>query len=107
MKIPSILKVGAARYRVKYEKEAFVATDDPKGEAENVGEHVPCLRIIRLSKRSHHKKIPEESMADTFLHEALHAVSRVYGIDLKESQVSGLAGGLMQVIRDNGLDFRA
>ena len=33
-------------------------------------------------------------------------VSGTYGIGLKENQVSGLAGGLLQVIRDNGLDFR-
>uniref|UniRef100_A0A6M3J4C3 Peptidase n=1 Tax=viral metagenome TaxID=1070528 RepID=A0A6M3J4C3_9ZZZZ len=106
MKIPRTVKIGAARYAVKMEVEAFASIDAPNGMKENVGEHVPSLRILRVSDRSHGKKIPEESVTDTILHEILHAVSRVYGIGLDENQVAGLTGGLMQVIRDNKLDFR-
>ena len=106
MKIPKTIKIGAARYRVKMEPDPFPTTGDPNSKQENVGEHLPCLRVLRISERSYGKKIPEESVSDTVLHEVLHAISRVYGIDLTENQVSGLTGGLMQVIRDNKLDFR-
>ena len=46
--------------------------------------------------------MPEDREATIFLHEILHGLN----IYLTEEQVTYLSEGLMQVIRDNNLDFR-
>ena len=106
MKIPKQIKIGAARYRVQLEPDSFASYDEPDGKKENIGEHITALMLLRVATYVGQKKIPEESLTDTVLHEILHGISRVYGIGLTENQVCGLSGGLMQVIRDNKLDFR-
>lgn len=51
-------------------------------------------------------EISETSIADTFLHEIIHHIEYKLGLELKEHQITALACGLLQVIRDNNLDFR-
>lgn len=60
---------------------------------------------IEISNTFGGSEIPEATKAEVFLHEILHQISDKYSIDLREKQVSQLAGGLFQVIRDNKLDF--
>lgn len=105
MKIPKTIKIGAIRYRVKQENDSFHAYNSPNDAKDSVGEHIPMIQTIRVSVRDNKRKILEPTITDTILHEVIHAVSRVYGIGLTENQVAGLSGGLMQVMRDNKLDF--
>ena len=100
MKIPSTLKIGAQRLRVILKPD--VVLDDEKV----LGVSKSSVGVVELAKTFCGYDIPEDSMADTFLHEIIHATSCTFGCDLTENQVVGLAGGLLQVIRDNNLDFR-
>lgn len=97
MNIPTTVKVGSQRIKV-------LMIDSLPGD--NLGMAKQGVGKIEVSKTCRGEVVPEDSLADTFLHEIIHVVSGTYGIGLKENQVSGLAGGLLQVIRDNGLDFR-
>lgn len=100
MLIPKSLKIGASRHKVVLKPECW-------GEkAKYLGEVYSGSQEIWLAKNADGKVLPESSVADTFLHEVIHSVSRTYGLGLRENQVAGLAGGLLQVIRDNKLDFR-
>lgn len=42
-----------------------------------------------------------DQMADTLLHECLHALDYTMFLDLEERQVHALAGGLYALLRDN------
>lgn len=100
MRIPSRVKIGAQRYRV-VECDSISWRDD-----ELLGLTRCGVGEISIARTHYGRDVPEDSKSDTFLHEVIHSVSGVYGLGLSERQVSGLAGGLLQVIRDNRLDFR-
>jgi hypothetical protein len=97
MKIPSTVKIGAQEFEV-------VWTDSVDGD--QLGLTKSHLNRLEIARNVDGEKIPEGSLVDTFMHEVLHAISTTYGLELRERQVAGLAGGLLQVIRDNRLDFR-
>lgn len=42
-----------------------------------------------------------DQKTDTLLHEALHALDHTMSLGLSESQVHGLTGGLLALLRDN------
>jgi hypothetical protein len=48
----------------------------------------------------------EAQEADTFLHEVLEAIKSEIGCDLPHRTIVAISATLLQVIRDNGLDFR-
>lgn len=50
-------------------------------------------------------ELSEMNIAETFLHEIIHHVEYKQGLELKEHQITALACGILQVIRDNKLDF--
>lgn len=45
--------------------------------------------------------LPKDNLADTILHELIHAVDLQMRIGLKEEQVCQLAAGLIALFRDN------
>ena len=49
--------------------------------------------------------ISESIVAEAYMHEICHHISAKLGLELIESQIAGMACGLLQVIRDNRLDF--
>lgn len=100
MKIPKRLKVGAHVVRVKFRDHVTYEGEEVCGLSQS------AFDKIDLAKRYQGKRVPEGSLADTFLHEVIHVASSHFGIGLKEDQVTGLAGALLHVIRDNNLDFR-
>ena len=64
MKISKKIKIGAARYRVKYEKGSFASIDPKEARKEGkcfIGEHVPGLRILRIAMRDYKKKMTERT----------------------------------------------
>jgi hypothetical protein len=100
MKIPRTIKIGAQRIKVVVVPSVVMDDEEVLGISKSV------IGRIEVASRFEGYEVPEDSMADTFLHEVIHATSCTYGCDLTENQVNGLAGGLLQVIRDNNLDFR-
>jgi hypothetical protein len=79
---------------------------DKDGKTELLGQARYGEEEIWLAEKDGKKILPESSVADTFLHEVIHSISRRFGIELRERQIAGLVGGLLAVIRDNNLDFR-
>lgn len=51
------------------------------------------------------QEIAEPTIAETLLHEIIHHIDNRLGLELQEYQISGIACGIIQVIRDNKLDF--
>lgn len=89
MKIPSSVKVGSCVYRI--ERRSYQTESDMDGgycDWEN--------NVIFVASN-----MPEDRQAVTFLHELLHAIN----IYLSEVEVTAISEGLMQVIKDNKIDF--
>lgn len=108
MKIPKRLKVGGRDYEVLF-PYIFIDT-----VTTTYGLHDPSGRMIRISEINQHgEKRHSQSIAHTFMHELLHAIDSTYCCDqilrmeqAGENLVDQLAEGLLQVIRDNELDFK-
>jgi len=93
MLIPETVQVGPYTYAVVYE-EHIRADDDQRlmGQADHMA------LTIRLDK-----SLLPQLVQETFLHELLHCIERVYGLDLKERQIGLFSVGLMACLRDNHL----
>lgn len=105
MKIPSKIKIGPYKIEIVYPYK-FVETDNKTGVAS-----FQDTKIL-LSNNFCGIERTEQSVDVTFLHEIIHWVLYVYcgkalcsGEENEEQIVNGLALGLLQVIRDNKLDF--
>lgn len=107
MKIPKSLKIGGRTYSVRFPykfKDSHVVM---------YGLHDAGAQKILLSDRDEHANLRnKDSIFQAFLHELLHAVDNVYNggrlssWDKGEETIDQIAEGLIQVIRDNDLDFR-
>lgn len=93
MEIPNKIKVGGHDVKV----ETNVKFDSPQSAGySNLSE-----AIIRISEG-----MSPDSVAQTFLHEILHLVERVYcPTKVKEEVIEQLSEGLYQVLKDNRLKF--
>ena len=107
MKIPNKLKVGGRDYEVIYPHH-FDSTSDVQ-----IGYHDPFLQKIKLADvYASGEKFHPQTLLHTLLHEILHSIDHVYcnsrilGTKDGEEIIDQLAEGLLQVIRDNNLDFR-
>ena len=90
MKIPKKVKIGANTFTIK--RGSFRTESDMDG-----GFLEYETNILFLAN-----DLPETRKATIFLHEVLHGLN----IYLTEEQATYLSEGLMQIIRDNNLDFR-
>jgi uncharacterized protein YpuA (DUF1002 family) len=99
MKIPRSVKISSHRIKVKIRKKVTGEMADTFGFAN--------LTHNEIVLRSHlgGKPVPESVKAETFLHEIIHHVSSNYGISLTEKEVQQLGTTLLQVIRNNKLNF--
>ena len=88
MDCPSRIKVVGKNYAIEILDR--VDEDDSLGYSDETNQKV-------LLKRAQHF----EALKDTLLHEVVHAIDHAIGLDLREEQVRGLAGGILQVLRDN------
>ena len=106
MKIPSRIKIGGHSIRVV--TCPFVR--DGKATVRGLTEYPERrMRLATHYLKPNHRsgRICESEMAVTFMHEIVHHVEDVYGANMSEKQVTRLAEGLLQVFRDNPLNFRA
>lgn len=101
MRIPRSIKIASRRYKVFKRTPPSPAEIDPDGLINfgTPGWGKPWRIFIEPGQ-------DELRQATVFLHEVIHGVNMHYLNDtLEENEVSGLTEGLMQVIRDGGLDF--
>lgn len=106
MKIPKLVKIGGRDYRVIYPHKF------QDSHCVLYGLHDPGTQTIRLSlKDEQGSDRHPQSIEHTLLHEIIHAIDAVYfggklsAWDKGEDAIDQLAEGLMQVIKDNKLDF--
>lgn len=92
MRIPDSVKVGPLIYRV--ERPGVIVDDGTElwGQAQH---KELVIRVV--------SGVNEQRAFVTFLHECLHAIEQVWGIDLTDTQVKQLAFGLAAVLIDNDL----
>lgn len=60
---------------------------------------------IGVCHRVDGEDVSESMVAETFMHEIFHHVGSKLGLELEEAQIAGMACGVLQVIRDNKIDF--
>ncbi len=107
MKIPPTLKIGGRTYKVLY----------PHTFRDNVrplyGLHDAATQTIRITNKDENNcRRNPQSITHTFLHEIIHAIDNCYfaghltAWEQGENAVDQIAEGLLQVIKDNNLDFR-
>ena len=89
MSIKSV-KVLGITYQVKYiescdRNDTFMGRCDGK------------LAVITIAK-----EMPKELQAQTLTHEVIHAISNILELGLTETQVSGLAAGMLSIEEKKG-----
>jgi hypothetical protein len=90
-KIPTTLKFGGLKYKVESRSSI---------EAGGQGYYGECLiekQIIQIAS-----SFPADRQIITLIHESIHAIDDVYGLNLKETQVERLAMGITAFLMDNG-----
>ena|SRR3990167_1553124 len=97
--IPSIVKVGPYRYRVRTDKDAVA---EARGDSYQGFHSAPRLMLAI------DPDYPRDKVAETLVHEALHAVWMVVNLPREklegvtaETVVGALAPTLLGVLRDN------
>lgn len=94
MKIPKKLKVGGHIYTV-IEGYKFKEREDAHGQCDHTALE------IRLTESDIGGKFSRSKIECSFIHEVLHAVDNTYNnANLKEEDVTRLAEGLYQVLKD-------
>lgn len=101
MRIPSTLKILGHPVKVYRANRALEVedVDQALGLAHLVTNKIGICRLFDG------ECVSESIQAETLLHEISHHISQKMGLGLDESQISGMSCGMLQVIRDNGLDF--
>jgi hypothetical protein len=93
--IPKTLKIGGFDYNIDITHDADLRADGCYGQCKEM------TRSIAVDS-----SISEQQFSHTFLHEMLHAVDSVYGINsVTEEQNKHLAQGLFQVMEELGIRF--
>jgi hypothetical protein len=87
MNCPSTIKVLGKPYSVTYVLEM---------EDDDVGDTDSSKQAINIAEGQAH-----EAERDTVLHEIIHAIDFAVAGEMTERQVHALAGGLLQVLREN------
>ena len=89
------VKVGFKHYKVKEEQNLHESGVELQGEIRYLEQEI-ALR----------EDITEEAKEATLMHECLHALDEMYGIELNEEQVERLGNALYMFIEDNPQMFR-
>lgn len=106
MKIPKVVKVAGRTYSV-----VFPHTFDDSSQLLN-GQCDWDRQTIKITDRdAFGAKRHQQDIEHTLMHEIIHAIDRSYcqtaigTSEQGEDLINGLAEGLLQVLRDNKLDF--
>lgn len=89
------VKVGYKHYKVKEEQNLHESEAELQGQIRYLEQEI-ALR----------EDITEEPKEATLMHECLHALDEMYGVELSEEQVERLGNALYMFIEDNPQMFR-
>lgn len=93
--LPKSLNINGIRIPVKYDPHV---SSDAFGSFKKHGSDGPVIEL--------HVRSPKEIVASTLLHEGLHALADLNGIDLSETQVQMLESLLPRFISENWQHFK-
>lgn len=96
--IPSCIKIGPHDFQIT--QDEIIHND-----REVMGRTDSNICKIQICLKLKEGKIPESQIADTFLHETIHAIDHIFELGLREKQIRSLSSALLATIRDNKLDF--
>ncbi len=97
--IPTV-QIGAHTFIIEMKDAATVDGDDRWGEIQ-----FERNRILVSYRNRCGELRPVSCVEDTLLHEMVHAISHVYGIELSETQVTQITSGLLQALKQFGLQL--
>lgn len=95
MNIPAAIKILAHTYNIEMAPNMFL-------ESNSMG--TCCSNLLKIKIAS---CTPESQQADTLLHEIIEALNYQLELSLEHNVIASLTAGLLAVIRDNSIDFRA
>ena len=88
--MPNEIKVGWKTYEIQYSQAKLNSGGELYGQID----YDNCVIVLRESST------PDQLRA-TLIHEMLHAISEMYGLELEEKLVTDLANALYTVYKDN------
>lgn len=98
MDIPGLIEVLGQAYLVEVVEDPHVGL----GRADHADTAAAMTELQRGFMRIRgNAEQSEDCMRDTVLHETLHCVSHLAGLDLEEETIAPLAAALLQVLRAN------
>lgn len=103
MKIPKSIKLSAHCIKTIWRKE--IAKKGGSDEDFFLGRTDSQFNKIELLEYFDGKKLPEDVVTETYLHEIMHHISFNRDLGLTEQQVYSLSSGLFEVLRNNNLNF--
>ena len=84
--IPSTIRVSCFTYKVEYDDTLY-----DRANLYGRGDHRNLVILIDPST-------PEPQLKDTFVHEVLHSIDKLYDLGLTESQIMRLSHGVSDMI---------
>ncbi len=88
--IPNYVKIGWKNYDVRYAEERLNSGNELFGQID--------YQTCKITLREHNTQEQNEC---TLIHEILHGVSEMYGLNMEEEQVERLANALYTLLVDN------
>ena len=88
--IPNKIKIGWKNYDIRHCEECLNSGDELFGQID----YQQCIITLREKNTSMQNEC-------TLIHEALHGISEMYGLDLSEDTVTRLANALFTFLFDN------
>lgn len=95
MTVPKTIDVGPYRYRVVVDGDAIARVSVADGAPALAGHHDPAAQVITIDPA-----LGPDAMAETLLHEVLHASLEQVPNDLTTAEEEGLVLGLGFVVLD-------
>lgn len=95
MTIPNSIKIGWKTYDVVLADSRLNSGAELYGQVD----HDSCVITLRAASSP-------DQMRATLIHEVLHAIADMYGLELEEKLVTDLANALYCVYKDNRFDGR-
>ena len=94
MKIPEFIKIGGHTITVRLVFPSDIT---------NSGSYSSYYNLIRLESDY---DTPEDSLAETFLHEIIEGIKNLNNLKVEHTELSVISESLFAVIRNNNLDVR-
>ena len=94
MDIKNKIKIGCDYYEVEFEERPMQDNELCRGFCDTANRRI----VLK-------KDLSDTRLMETFLHECLHAVDDIYRLSINETQVNILGIGILNLIRENNINF--